>query len=148
MSDPNDSTSTEDGVPFSPKFLEFCAKVRRNDRSILPDTGNYPYIDNPLIIRDLSEKESVELADALLENTNVTYLELDTAKYTKCSAEAMAKYLRTSKCLQRIYWPRNEVKRYEEINSCFMSAFQESTSLKELQIGFPLAGRPSNLKLC
>jgi hypothetical protein len=46
----------------------------------------------------------MELADALLENTNVTYLKLETENYTKCSAEAMAKYVRTSKCLQCVVW--------------------------------------------
>jgi hypothetical protein len=98
MSDPYESTSTDDGAPLSLTFLEFCAMVRRDDPSILPDSGE------PLRIDPLSENEDMELADALLENTNVTYLELGTEKYTKSSAEAMAKYLRTSKCLQRIHW--------------------------------------------
>jgi hypothetical protein len=89
MSDPNESTSqvasNGDGVPLSSTFLEFCAKVRNNDPSILPPPGE------PFRIRDLSEREHMELADALLENTSVTYLQLDTGKYTKSSAEAMAK---------------------------------------------------------
>jgi hypothetical protein len=84
MSDPNDFTSTS-GVPLSSTFLEFCAKVRRNDPSVLPEPGE------PLRIGPLRENEDMELADALLENTNVTYLELGTGKYTKSSAEAMAK---------------------------------------------------------
>jgi hypothetical protein len=66
----NQSTSDGDGVPLSFTFLKFCAKVRRDDPSILPEPGE------PLRIRHLSENEHMELADTLLENTNVTYLEL------------------------------------------------------------------------
>jgi Ran GTPase-activating protein (RanGAP) involved in mRNA processing and transport len=134
MSDPNDSTSTSDGVPLSSSFLEFCAKVRNNDPSILPELGEPFRIDN------LSEKEDMEVADALLENTNITYLELGTAKYTKGSAEAMAKYVRTSKRLQRICWSENWIpgyggtQKHEEMLCCFLAAIQESTSLKELDI--------------
>jgi hypothetical protein len=47
------------------------------------------------------KKEDTELADALLENRNVTYLELNPAKFTRSSVEAMAN-MRTSKRLQRI----------------------------------------------
>jgi hypothetical protein len=35
-------------------------------------------LGNHFRIRDSSEKEDIELADALLENTSVTYLELET----------------------------------------------------------------------
>jgi hypothetical protein len=76
MSDPNDSTSTGDGASLiSSQFLEFCAKVRNNDPSILPDLGK------PFKIDRLSEREGIELFDALLESTNITYLQLETAKY-------------------------------------------------------------------
>jgi hypothetical protein len=68
MSDPNDSTSTGDGVPLSKTFLEFCAKVRKDDPTFLPELGE------PLRFSPLSEKEHIELANALLENTNVTDL--------------------------------------------------------------------------
>jgi hypothetical protein len=74
-------------------FLEFCAKVRNRN--------NYPS-GKPLRIRTLSENEATKLADALLAGTNITYLELEMAKCTKYSAEAMAKYVRSSKCLQRL----------------------------------------------
>ena len=88
-------------------FTEFCTKLRNNDPSILPE------LSEPLRINCSSEKEHMELADALLENTNVTYLQLWTADYTEGSAEAMAKYMRTSKRLQRILccslvWPEKE----------------------------------------
>jgi hypothetical protein len=139
MSDPNDST----GTPSS-AFLDFCTKLRTNDPSILPAPGH------PFKIRRLREKEHIELADALLENTDVTYLELDTRQYTNSSADAMAKYVRTSKRLQRIrlyHWMPDdrELQQREEILCCFLPAFQESTSLKELYIDFPLIGGPSNL---
>ncbi len=98
MNDPNDSTSIIDDIPFSSSFLEFCAKVRNNESSILPEFGTC----NPFNIRHLSEKEGIELADALLENTSVTGLVLKTEYHTTSSAEAMAKYVRTSKSLQRI----------------------------------------------
>jgi hypothetical protein len=97
MSDPNDSTSTGDDAPLSPDFLAFCAKVRNNDPSIMPELGR------PFEIRPLNENEDIELAAALLQNTNVTNLELYTAKYTNVSAEAMAKYVRTSKHMQCIH---------------------------------------------
>jgi hypothetical protein len=143
----NDSTSTNDDAPLLPKFLEFCEKVRNNDPSILPEPSE------PFQIRDLSEKEVIELADALMENKNVTSLVLDAAKYTKNSAEAMAKYLRTSKRLQRVIWCEasngddRELREREEIFCCFLHAFQESTSLKILHIDFPVTGGPSNLAL-
>jgi Ran GTPase-activating protein (RanGAP) involved in mRNA processing and transport len=125
-------------------FLEFCAKVRNNDPSILPAVGM------PLKIReDLSEREDIELASALLENTSVKYLQLEIGNYTKSSAEAMAKYVRTSKHLQRIRWDgvNSELRQREEILCCFLRAIQESTSLKELRMVLPLIGGPSNLAL-
>jgi hypothetical protein len=61
MNDPNDSTGTGDGPLLSSKFLELCAKVRNSDPSVLPEPGQ------PLRISRLSEKEVMELADALLE---------------------------------------------------------------------------------
>jgi hypothetical protein len=146
MSDPNDSTSTGDGdcVPLSSIFLEFCNKLRNNDPTILPKPGE-PF---RMRIRDLSENEQMEIADALMENSNVTYLELTTAKYTKSSAEAMAKYVRTSKCLQRIgVWIMDDraLKQREERLCCFLHAIQESTSLKELVMRLPPLGEASNL---
>jgi hypothetical protein len=138
-----------DDVSRSSEFLEFCVKVRNNDPSILPELGK------PFQIRYLYEKEDLELADALLENTSVTYLELmDIDTFTKSSAEGMAKYVRTSKRLQRIRWPRNLVEdhRYllrhrEEIFCCFLPAFQENTSLKELDMELPRGRGPSNQAL-
>jgi hypothetical protein len=121
--------------------------VRKDDPSILQELGN------PFIIRQLSEREDNELADALLENNSVTNLEFETGKCTKSSAEALAKYVRTSKCLQRIRWRREldieyqELRQSEEITCCFLSAFQESTSLKELAIDFSLIDGSSNLAL-
>jgi Leucine-rich repeat (LRR) protein len=143
MSDPNDSTT------LSSIFLEFCAKVRNSDPSILPAPGE------PFTIRDLSEKEDMELADALLENTNITYLQMGTClgKYTKSAAEAMAKYVRTSKHLQRICWPKYwnsddaSFQLRQEKSCCFLPAIQKSTSLKELHINFALIAGPSNLAL-
>jgi hypothetical protein len=65
----------------------------------------------------------------LLENNSVTSLESETAKYryANSSAEAMGKYVRISKCLQRIRWNK-ELREREEMPSCFLQAFQESTS--------------------
>jgi Ran GTPase-activating protein (RanGAP) involved in mRNA processing and transport len=148
MSDPNDSTSTCVRVPLCSTFLEFCAKVREDDSSILPKAGK------PFSIGRLSEEEDMELADALLENTSVTYLRLEAAIYTKRPAESMAKYMRTSKRLQRICWLGNWTThdrllhhQREEMVCCFMPAIQESTSLKELDINLPPIGGPSNLAL-
>jgi hypothetical protein len=100
MSISNTSAGTiDDGRPLlSSTFLNFCIKVRSNDPSILPDCGK------PFKIRHMCEREGIELADALLENTIVTYLELETSKYTKSSAEAMAKFVRNSKHLKHIRW--------------------------------------------
>jgi Ran GTPase-activating protein (RanGAP) involved in mRNA processing and transport len=59
----------------------------------------------------------------------------------------MAKYVRSSKCLQRISWNSEESGGYEsEENLCLLLAMQESTSLKKLHINFPLIGPgvPSN----
>jgi hypothetical protein len=158
MSNPNDSTSTGDDNSLSLHFLEFCAKVRNNDPSILPEP------DMPFKIRpSLSEKEGIELANALLENTNLTNLALSTDSYMKVSTEAMAKYVRTSKHLHSIDWhplrmwmsdpqQRGELMRgdrglqqREEMLSCFLSAFQESTSLKELDMELPPIGGLSDL---
>jgi hypothetical protein len=139
-----------DGVSLSSTFLRFCAKVRNNDPSILPE------LDEPFRVRSLSEEEDLKLADALLENTSVTYLKLmDIDNYTKSTAEAMAKYVRTSKRLQRIHWPRNSnighrqsvLRHREEMFCCFLPAFQESTSLKELDMELPRGRGPSNQAL-
>jgi hypothetical protein len=152
MSDPNDdSTSTNNRFPLSSAFLEFCAKVRNNHPSILPEPGG------PFKFRPLSKKENIEIADALLESTSVTFLELGTDNYKKSSAEAMAKYVRTSKHLQRIRWPRNWVqpdnrvlKQREDMFCRLLPAIQESTSLKELHILNPITGgRPTwRSKIC
>jgi hypothetical protein len=149
MSDPHDSTSTDDeDFPLSPKLLESCAKVRNSDPSILPEPGE------PFKIRhSLSAKEGIELANALLENTNVTYLELNSGDYTKSYAEAMAKYVRSSKRLQHIDWRRIVIindrewqQRLEtEMLCCFLPAIQESTSLKELYMEWPPIGWSGNL---
>jgi hypothetical protein len=130
-------------------FNDFCVKVRNNDPSIMPEVGE------PFAIEHLGEKQYVDLADALLENKSVTYLRLETSTYMKDSAEAMAKYIRSSKHLQRILWPtptrrtnRSEdekSKQHEEMLCCFLPAIQESMSLKELNIYFPLISEPSNL---
>jgi hypothetical protein len=45
MSDPNSSTSTGDGVSLSSTFLEFCAKVRKDDPSILPKYPDEPFLE-------------------------------------------------------------------------------------------------------
>jgi hypothetical protein len=140
MSDPDDSRSTDDGVPLSSHFLEFCAKLRRDDRFILPAPGER----SRTVI--LSEKENIELADALMENTNVTHLQLETENHTTITAEAMAKYVRTNKNLQRISL-HGTIREAEEIICCFLRAIQESTSLKELDINFPLIGELSILVL-
>jgi hypothetical protein len=151
-SNPNDSTSAGDGAPLSPMFLEFCAKVRNNDPSILPEP------DKPFEICPLSEKEDMALADALMQNSNVTYLELDRVKHTKRFAKAMAEYMRTSKCLQRIrlvgkpeagFLAANDrqLKHHEEMMCCFLPAFQGSTSLKEVYMDLPFQGGPSIMAL-
>jgi hypothetical protein len=99
MSDPNDSTGTiDDGRALLSTFIELCVKVRNNDPSVLPELGK------PFMINHLREREGMELANALLENTSVSYLDLGTTNYTKSSAEAMAKYVRASKRLQHIHW--------------------------------------------
>jgi Ran GTPase-activating protein (RanGAP) involved in mRNA processing and transport len=139
MSVSSDSTrsNTDDGVLRSSKFLEFCAKVRNNDHNFIPEPGA------PIMIGHLSEKELMELADALLENTTFTYLNLRYT-YTRSSAEAIAIYVRTSKHLQRIRWDRNvEIddrawEQREDILFSFLHAIQESTSLKELYMELPL----------
>jgi Ran GTPase-activating protein (RanGAP) involved in mRNA processing and transport len=115
-------------------FLEYCARVRNNDQ--------------PFSICELNEREHLELADALLEHNSsvTTNLNLNSQTYTKRSAEAMAKYdVRTSKCLERIYWESEAYLREE--NLFLLLAFQESTSLKKLHINFPViwSGVPSNL---
>jgi hypothetical protein len=112
-------------------FIEFCAKVRSNDPTIMPELGR------PFKIRHLSDEEDTELADALLENKRVTYLELETQRYSKSSTEAIAKYVRTSKRLKHIHWPRNfrvSAAMQEEMFCCFLPAIQESTSLRELHM--------------
>jgi hypothetical protein len=75
-------------------------------------------------------------------------------KYSKSSAEAMARYMRTSKRLQRIRWKQirttddRALQQREEMFCCFLAAIQESTSLKELDIDSPREGDgPSNLAL-
>jgi hypothetical protein len=145
MSHPMDFRSIVDGVPLSSAFLELCGKVRNNDRSLLPDLGE------PFKIRDMREREGMELADALLEDTSITYLELVKGRYTDVYGEAMAKYVRTSQRLQRIRWiteTPSEKGDYESaLVCCFLLAFQESTSLKELDVDTYLVDVPSNLAL-
>jgi hypothetical protein len=97
----------------------------------------------------------MELADALLENNSITNLELMTEKYTKSSAEAMAKYVRTSQRLQRIRWPKSylfddresALRHREEMFCCLLPAFQKSTSLRDLEMEWPRGRGPSNLAL-
>jgi Ran GTPase-activating protein (RanGAP) involved in mRNA processing and transport len=151
MSVSNNPTLTgtiDDGrALLSPTFLDFCSKVRKDDPSVLPEPGK------PFKIRQMCEREDMELADALLENSRVTYLDLETKKYTKSSAEAMTKYVRASKRLQRFRWNQDwmpddrQLQEREEILCCFLLAIQESTSLKKLHMDFPLIRGPSHLAL-
>jgi Ran GTPase-activating protein (RanGAP) involved in mRNA processing and transport len=133
MSDSDDSTETSTSTSTSAidaTFLEFCANVRNSDLTIMPEPGQ------PFKIDRRSDKEDLELADALLENNRVTYLEFEVRNYTKSSAEAMAKYVRTSKRLQRIHMTKRFIGEEldEDMVCSFLLAFQESTSLKELQM--------------
>jgi Ran GTPase-activating protein (RanGAP) involved in mRNA processing and transport len=128
-------------------FFEFCLKARNNDPSILPELCRP---SRPFEIRHMFGREVIALATAFPENTS---LELETESLTKSSAEAIAKYVRTSKHLQRIRWlepfSMNEgvPQQREEMFCCFLPAFQESTSLKELEIDIPLLGGSSNRAL-
>jgi hypothetical protein len=133
-------------IPRVPTMeFRFRRHFRKNDPSVLPEPSE------PFKIRHLSEKEDIELAGAPPENTSIAYLQLETSKYTKKSAEAMAKYVRISKRLQRIRWTIyiltynlvNQQQR-EEMLCYLLPAIQESTSLKELHIGFGPIGGPSN----
>jgi Ran GTPase-activating protein (RanGAP) involved in mRNA processing and transport len=112
--------------------------VRNSDPCILPEPGE------AFKMHPLSENQAMELADALLENTNVTYIQLVTARYKESSAVAMAAYVRTSKRLQRIDWNGEdcELPQRKEMLCCFLPAFQESTSLKKLHMGLPRVGGP------
>jgi hypothetical protein len=149
MSDPNDPSSTGDGASLiSSTFLEFCTMVPNNDPTLLPEHGK------PFKIDSLSEREGIEPSKALPENTNITYLQLETAKYTKSSADAMAKYVRTSKRLQHIQlslpWMSDDLalqRQLENMLCCFLPAFQESTSLQELHMQLPRGDGPSSLAL-
>jgi hypothetical protein len=94
----------------------------------------------------MCEREGIELADALLENINVTDLGLWTTNCTKRSAEAMAKYVRTSKRLQHIRW-KGASQQGDDMLCCLLPAIQESTSLKELHMELSSRGRPSNQAL-
>jgi Ran GTPase-activating protein (RanGAP) involved in mRNA processing and transport len=136
------ANNNDDGRPF---FLDFCAKVRNNDPSILPEAGK------PFRIRNMCESEGIELADALLQNTSVTYLELETEHYTSIGkAEAMAKYIRTSKHLRHIRWLGDclEFQNRQDIFTCFLRAMQDSTSLLKLEMNFSVAlGGPSKLAI-
>jgi hypothetical protein len=138
MSDPNDSASTGVGASRSSTFLDFCVKVRNDDPSILPELGK------PFTIDYLSEREGIELADALVARVKTTvshmYLAVVTERYTKSSAEAMAKYIRSSKRLQQIHLvgiSDRELQHLEEMLCCFLPAFQESASLKKLYMELP-----------
>jgi hypothetical protein len=121
-------------------FSSFCTKVRKDDPSILLDR-NSTFRIRP----SLGEKESIELAAALLENTSVTDLELVWQTYTKRPAEAMVNYVRTSKHLEHLRFPESRMTAGRElpILCYFLNAIQESTSLKELDITFPCV--PSSL---
>jgi hypothetical protein len=136
------SNSKDDGRPF---FLDFLRKIRNNDPSILPEAGK------PFKIPRMCESEGIELAGALLENTSVTYLQLETRNYEKkvAFAEAMAKYVRTSRHLQHIRWlgECTDFQSRQEIFTDFMPAMYDSTSLKELEIKFSLRGRPAKLAI-
>jgi hypothetical protein len=137
------STIDNGRAVLSSTFLGFCVKVRNNDPSILPEPGE------PFLVRRMCEREDMELADALLENTNVTDLELWTTNFTKRTAEAMAKYVRTSKRLQHIRWKGayGRSQQGDDMLCCFLLATQESTSPKELHIELLSRGRPSNQAL-
>ena len=99
---------------LSPTFLEFCSKVRNNDPSIMPEPGE------PFKIRRICEREGIELADALLENNMVTYIELSTEYYPTISAAAMAHYVRTLTRLQHLRLNGNPVRVDRPFFSCFL----------------------------
>lgn len=84
---------------FRQHFSTFAPRCETAIFSVLPESGK------PFKIRRICEREGLELADALLQNTNITYLQFGTATYTKSFlGEAMAKYVRASKRLKRFGW--------------------------------------------
>lgn len=118
----------------SSTFLQCCVRLRADDPTVLPRKGA-PFVIN----RKLSERESIELTNALLQNTNIQSISLNVDHYTSKSAETMGKYLRGSKHLQRVRlegrpFPDVNLQRHKQVFSILLRALQESTSLKEISI--------------
>jgi Ran GTPase-activating protein (RanGAP) involved in mRNA processing and transport len=124
MTDDIDSASTWQA------FGMYCDQLRANDPTVVPG-DNLPFKIRPC----LSEKEHIELADALTQNTIVKRIFLDVDDFTERSAQAMAEYLRTSKNLYSVILcgSRNNSES-QRVLSCFLLALKEKASLKELSL--------------
>jgi hypothetical protein len=93
----------------------------------------------------MREQKGMELASALMENTNVKNIEVWTVEYTIAYARAMANYVRTSRQLQSLRWGSGDLTYSDDIACCLLHAIQESVAIKELHIKLPCGDGPSHL---
>jgi Ran GTPase-activating protein (RanGAP) involved in mRNA processing and transport len=120
----------EDSAPISATFLGYCNQLRENDPTVLP-RDNLPFKIGPR----LSEREHIELADALTHNTRVQRIFMELDDYSERSAQAMAEYFRASKVLRCVILSgsRNNSES-QRVLSCLLVALQNTPSLKELSL--------------
>jgi Ran GTPase-activating protein (RanGAP) involved in mRNA processing and transport len=126
----NIHTMAEDSASTSPTFREYCDKLRANDPTVLP-RDNFPFKIGPL----LSEREHIELADALTQNTLIERIFMELDDYTERSAKAMAEYFRASEGLRCVILSgSSHDPTSQRMLSCLLLALQERPSLKELSL--------------
>jgi Ran GTPase-activating protein (RanGAP) involved in mRNA processing and transport len=127
ISDSSNARSDDDDgddPPISSAVLELCNRLRANDPRVLSHDS---FFNSP--------STSIEVFQALKENTSVKRIRLWLRGYTKRSAEAAAKYLESSQTLQTIELrhcgPYHE---FHAVISLLLQALSRNTSVTELCI--------------
>jgi Ran GTPase-activating protein (RanGAP) involved in mRNA processing and transport len=114
-------------------LTRLCAQLRTNDPSVVHEESSEFFVP---------DSGSLEIAEALAQNTIVRRIALNTRNYKKLSADAMAKYLAQSKHLLAVKlsldfsFERAEYP-HQQFLSNFIEAIGQSNSIKELRLTCP-----------
>jgi hypothetical protein len=139
MSDPNDPRVPAMALHSHRTFLEFAPRC--GGRSFY-----FTKTNQPLRIRPLGEKD-IELASALLKKYQCQVPRIEYGKVYEKLCRAMAKYVRTSKHLQRIRWREGTKDCDSEVRDklLFTVCFSRKYVAQGIRLELPSVGGPSNL---
>jgi Ran GTPase-activating protein (RanGAP) involved in mRNA processing and transport len=145
ISDRSNAHISDDDDGDEPSWIsstarELCNQLRVNDGRVLENDPEYNSVFVPFKYSgEYSEDERIAVFQALKENTSVKCIRLAPHKFTKRSAKAAAKYLKSSKTLQTLHLddsPYQNPHERREMISILFRALSRNTSVTKLIINF------------